>query len=222
MYFAGEYSKFNEGEQVYYKAPDSTLYEPSTIVNIGILGSKLSEHTFLYEIVLSHSGKTVKVTEGALSKDAGGNHNKTLHLTLQHKWFDLIKSGKKREEYRELKPHWFRKFCYHEYLEGDELSLLCQYLRGGYSEYPVDLNYINLGLTGTRIDSNGIPINDLSSVFKFGLNICEYQTVVFHRGYTKETLEFKIDSITIGKGNSDLGAPNENVFIIKFSDSNDL
>lgn len=31
---------------------------------------------------------------------------KILHLTLKKKWFDMIASGVKREEYREMKPYW--------------------------------------------------------------------------------------------------------------------
>lgn len=31
---------------------------------------------------------------------------KTLHLTLKKKWFDMIASGEKKEEYREVKPYW--------------------------------------------------------------------------------------------------------------------
>ena len=31
---------------------------------------------------------------------------KTLHLNLKRKWFDMIKSGEKMEEYREMKPYW--------------------------------------------------------------------------------------------------------------------
>jgi hypothetical protein len=31
---------------------------------------------------------------------------KILHLTLKKKWFDLIASGEKKEEYREIKPYW--------------------------------------------------------------------------------------------------------------------
>ncbi len=31
---------------------------------------------------------------------------KTLHLTLKKKWFDMILSGEKTEEYRETKPYW--------------------------------------------------------------------------------------------------------------------
>lgn len=29
-----------------------------------------------------------------------------LHLPINRQWFDLIASGEKREEYREIKPHW--------------------------------------------------------------------------------------------------------------------
>jgi len=32
-----------------------------------------------------------------------------LHLTLKKKWFDMIKSGEKREEYREMKPYWHKR-----------------------------------------------------------------------------------------------------------------
>lgn len=31
---------------------------------------------------------------------------KTLHLTLKKQWFDMILSGDKKEEYREIKPYW--------------------------------------------------------------------------------------------------------------------
>lgn len=33
----------------------------------------------------------------------------TLHLTLKKRWFDLIKSGHKTEEYREIKPYWSKR-----------------------------------------------------------------------------------------------------------------
>lgn len=33
----------------------------------------------------------------------------TLTLTLKKKWFDLIKSGVKTEEYREIKPFWTKR-----------------------------------------------------------------------------------------------------------------
>lgn len=33
-----------------------------------------------------------------------------LHLNLKKKWFDMIESGIKTEEYREIKPYWNRVF----------------------------------------------------------------------------------------------------------------
>lgn len=32
-----------------------------------------------------------------------------LHLTLKKKWFDLIAAGKKKTEYREIKPYWEKR-----------------------------------------------------------------------------------------------------------------
>lgn len=34
---------------------------------------------------------------------------RTLHLTLKKKWFDMIASGEKKEEYREIKPYWIKR-----------------------------------------------------------------------------------------------------------------
>jgi len=34
---------------------------------------------------------------------------KTLHLNLHRKWFDMILSGEKLEEYRDLTPHWKKR-----------------------------------------------------------------------------------------------------------------
>ena len=31
---------------------------------------------------------------------------KTLHLNLHRKWFDMIRSGEKKEEYREMSDYW--------------------------------------------------------------------------------------------------------------------
>lgn len=34
---------------------------------------------------------------------------KILHLTLKKKWYDMILSGEKKEEYREVKPYWIAR-----------------------------------------------------------------------------------------------------------------
>lgn len=35
---------------------------------------------------------------------------KNLKLVLKRKWYDMIASGEKREEYREIKPYWQKRF----------------------------------------------------------------------------------------------------------------
>lgn len=34
----------------------------------------------------------------------------TLNLTIKKKWFDMIASGEKKEEYREIKPYYISRF----------------------------------------------------------------------------------------------------------------
>ena len=33
-----------------------------------------------------------------------------LELPIKKKWFDMIRSGEKKEEYREIKPYWTSRF----------------------------------------------------------------------------------------------------------------
>ena len=63
---------------------------------------------------------------------------KILHLTLKKKWFDMIASGEKKEEYREVKPYWNKR------LDGKEFDAIK--FRNGYAkdspEMLVELKYI--------------------------------------------------------------------------------
>ena len=34
-----------------------------------------------------------------------------LRLSLKQKWFEMTKSGIKKEDYRELSPYWIKRFC---------------------------------------------------------------------------------------------------------------
>lgn len=49
----------------------------------------------------------------------------TLHLTLKKQWFDMILSGAKTEEYREIKPYWTKR------LLGKSYDNVC--FRNGYA-----------------------------------------------------------------------------------------
>lgn len=64
---------------------------------------------------------------------------KILHLTLKKKWFLMIASGEKKEEYREIKPYW-RKRLLNILDEGDKIiyrpskSFDAVLFRNGYSK----------------------------------------------------------------------------------------
>ncbi len=53
-------------------------------------------------------------------------NKRILHLTLKKKWFDLIASGKKKVEYREVKPYWNKRLLGKVF---DEI-----YFKNGYSK----------------------------------------------------------------------------------------
>jgi hypothetical protein len=96
---------------------------------------------------------------------------KTLHLPLKAKWYEMIESGVKTEEYREIKPYWTER-----------------------------LTYV------FAIDFEGEYLHSVVKHFDY---------VKFSYGNTKRTMTFEIESITIGKGKPEWGAPAEDVFIIK-------
>lgn len=56
---------------------------------------------------------------------------KVLNLVLKKKWFDMIASGLKTEEYREIKPYWEKRLL-------DKLGNLIKY----------DIVHFSLGYTG--------------------------------------------------------------------------
>lgn len=81
---------------------------------------------------------------------------KILHLSLKAKWYNMIESGEKTEEYREIKEYWKKRLV--------------------------------------------------------GKN---YDAVQFSYGYTKRTMLFRLDSVSIGIGKPEWGAPETEVFILK-------
>lgn len=59
-------------------------------------------------------------------------------MTLKKKWFDMILSGEKKEEYREIKPYWVRRLI-GEYQSYNESSI---FYRGGDYMMPFGINKI--------------------------------------------------------------------------------
>ena len=120
--------------------------------------------------------------------------NKTLHLVLKGNWYDMIASGEKKEEYREIKPYWVnrllrirRDFAYDFDTYSDCISML-------ENETEHAMNVMDAAYT-------------------------DYDHVCFHRGYTNTTMTFELKDIDIGIGNPEWGAPTDRpVFIIKLGE----
>ena len=113
----------------------------------------------------------------------------TLYLPLKKEWYEMIESGVKTEEYREIKPHWIPR-------------LLETPTGFGIPRYVTSIFVRSPGILNLRIEQGFV-------VFK------EYTHVKFSYGYTKRTMIYEIDSFTFGKGKPEWGAPTEDVFIIK-------
>ena len=115
---------------------------------------------------------------------------RVLDLSLKHRWYDMIASGEKTEEYREIKDFYFKRLnfewrlhledgCYKgciDFRHHPEKCAKC----GRFSPYP-------------------------------------YDAVRFHRGQgSPVTMLVECLGITIGKGKPEWGAPEDKeVFIIK-------
>ena len=122
---------------------------------------------------------------------------KILHLPLKKQWYEMIENGIKTEEYREIKPYWVKRLLkvidlHHTHYESIDNECVEFYINN------VDLMKRDFRLGGFQQTG--------------------YTHVKFSYGYTKKTMMFEIACITIGKGKSEWGAPNEDVFIIKLGE----
>jgi len=74
---------------------------------------------------------------------------KILHLTLKKKWFDLIKSGEKKSEYREDKPYWQKRL-----LDGEDIPKVFDIVRfkNGYAKDSptMDVKFRSITFSGKR------------------------------------------------------------------------
>ena len=121
--------------------------------------------------------------------------NITLHLVLKRKWWDMIASGEKREEYREVCHYWAIRL-----------------LNEQYRWYSQNIDYPNDFIEDWLCF--GLINNDIA--FR------SYENVCFHLGYTNNTMTFKITSMNVMYGEAcrqDWGAePNKYYFVIKLGE----
>ena len=118
--------------------------------------------------------------------------SKTLHLVLKRKWWDMIASGEKKEEYREVCHYWAIRLLDRQYrwysLNTDYPKDFLGWIRG-HLKYRADIQFR------------------------------QFEKVCFHLGYTNTTMTFLIAYFALSMGKEEWGAePNKHYFIIKLGE----
>ena len=138
-------------------------------------------------------------------------YRKVLVLSLKEKWYRMIESGIKTEEYRELTPYWCNRILYHCPLGID----------GYWGDSTTNPNERGVLIKAIEFNKN-YPYVTLHHLLIENYGTRGYTHVEFTLGYPKKEdasrrMIKEIDSIKVGKGNPEWGAPEDKeVFIIKF------
>jgi hypothetical protein len=119
---------------------------------------------------------------------------KVLHLTLKKKWFDMIASGEKKEEYRAIKPYWNRRF--YRCLAGSTRKQYfgdCQELKGN------------------------VVVNTFPCYKCDHAEWQSYDVVQFRNGYSKQAPVMLVELcwVSRGLGKKEWGVPDHSVYILK-------
>lgn len=109
---------------------------------------------------------------------------KKLHLNLTEEWFNMILSGEKKEEYREIKPHYISQLFHWQKLGIDRESF-CAILIKDKAYRKVSMSYLK-----------------------------EFESIVFSNGYKigRKQFEMYFSSIEIEKGFEKWGAVKDEIY----------
>lgn len=108
-----------------------------------------------------------------------------LYLTLNRKWYDMILSGEKTEEYREIKPYWVNRLLTNSTPHCDVWGE-----HGSFDEMANDLK------------SPTVRHRDLSELMTFfQVKFKHFDAIRFTNGYSKNAPSFEIECLGIRIGN---------------------
>lgn len=122
---------------------------------------------------------------------------KTLDLVLKKKWYDMIESGEKTEEYREIKPYWIVRMM-------EEIDMDFHAYEKVSRETAVFYEYNEHLL--------------ISALYHGSMKFKDFDRVTFHLGYSKDrpSMTFAIKEIVCDEGKEEWGAlGGEYYFVIK-------
>ena len=125
---------------------------------------------------------------------------KALDLVLKRKWYDMIASGEKTEEYREIKPHWIVRMMEEIDMDFHTYEKVCHD-------------------TALFYENNEHLLKD--ALYHGSMKFRDFDKVTFHLGYSKDrpSMTFAIKEIVIDEGKEEWGAlPGETYFVIKLGE----
>ncbi len=122
-----------------------------------------------------------------------------LDLPLKAKWYNMIESGEKPEEYREFKEFWIKRlfktrFSFDTY-------------------YPMTAHDAKYHVK--HKDEFALRLLAQSIILR-------YTHIRFRYGYTKKTMLFECKGVILSLGNPTWGAPDYEVFILKLGKRCDI
>jgi hypothetical protein len=121
---------------------------------------------------------------------------KVLDLVLKGVWYDMIASGEKKEEYREIKMYWIDRLIDSRGMRYEELAVRYFW----EDRFNPDLKTMKEDFDGGLLAFKG------------------FTHIRFRRGYSSASMTFLCNGILIGVGVRKWGAPRKPVFIIKLGE----
>ena len=150
---------------------------------------------------------------------------KTLHLNIKKKWFDMILSGEKKEEYKEIKTFWIKRLLNKNWQRWYSFSVQnCKnfnnkYIKGRYvgvecSAYKIDL-HPNQKHEKCNLQCDKFSIEE-SDIYK-KVGFADFGTVTFRNAKSQFVIELL--SISLDFGKPERGAENgKRFFVLKLGD----
>jgi hypothetical protein len=106
---------------------------------------------------------------------------KVLHLTVKKKWFDMIASGEKKEEYRGIKGHWVTRLMQLDKpFEMDQFFIRYNDITGAF--------HFSWGLKSTKDDAIDFLMNE-----KKCISFKHFDAVQLTNGYSKQSPSILIE-----------------------------
>ena len=130
---------------------------------------------------------------------------RTITLPLKKKWFDMIKSGQKKEEYREITPYWISRFLKVPKWKAEHILETPEFLLSHDMSVVSNYEYLERGL---------INLESKCKNTKLEFTLCYPR-----KDDNSRRMVFKNPVIRIGRGNPEWGAePGKPYFVITWEE----